>query len=163
MTGPTVPSPADRFYQPRLTDLIWIPAVAGAFPTLAEVTAGTVIDTDLAGITGFTTTLADLPTKDYGDSYIGSIPGDETPDASSLQFWADPTGADASAYFAKGDKKHLLVVWQGLANSATSNCTFYKNVRVGTVNRPLDMTNAAQINIGITLGDAPVDGNYPTS
>lgn len=157
----TVMTPAVRFYQRGVTQIIKIPTIAGTNPTLAEVNAGTIVSGDVNSAPGWSLSTASLPTPDFGDRFTPNLPGDVTAADSSLVGWADATGADLGALFALDEICNIMFAFKGSA--AGSQCRLWKKARVGSIDRPPDISAASQVTVAFALGAKYIDLIYPTS
>ena len=161
MTAPTTMTPAVRFYQRGVTQIILIPTISGTNPTLAEVNAGTIISGDISSAPGWSVTTASLPTPDFASRFTSALPGDVTAADSSLVGWADATAADLGAQFTVDQICNIMFAFKGAA--ASSHCRLWKLARVGSIDYPPDISAPAQVTVSFTLGAKPLDFVYPTS
>jgi hypothetical protein len=65
-----------------------------AAPTVAEINAGVALHNVLRSVNGFTSTFEDLDAADQGSDFNKTIPGGQTPEASSMVFYAGDDAAD---------------------------------------------------------------------
>jgi len=156
----TVPTPADRYFQPGRTQIIVVPTWASP-KVLANLTAGTNISQDVAAVSGFTVSGADLPTPDLGRRFVPNVPGRITADQSSIDLYADPEGADATAIFTLDQETNIAFLDNGQV--ADSNMDTFP-VRVLSVSRVRDIEAVPVIRVMFSITDEPETGlTYPAS
>lgn len=151
-----------RFNRRGNTGVYYVPdaslAAPGA-PSAAEITAGTALHEVMAAWTGFTSEQADLPVPDLGSTWEGTIPGGETPAASSITFYAGDDDADTEetvrAALVEGDIGYIVVVKRAKTPASTEPADVFP-VRIKATNDEYSVDNAAaRFNVGFTIYDPP--------
>lgn len=149
-----------RFNRRGNTGVYYVATIAdqGA-PTVAEITAGTPLHEVMAAWTGFSSEVADLPVPDMGSTWEGSIPGGETPAASSITFYSGDDDADTEetvrAALVEGDTGFIVVVKRAKAPTAADPADVFP-VRIKAVNDEYSADNApARFMAGFTIYDPP--------
>jgi hypothetical protein len=109
-----------RFMQKGTTRFYFLPTVASVTlaPTAAEVTAGTRLDTQLGEVNGFSFSNNPITTPDMANTFVPSIPGEETADDSSLKFYEDKTTNPIRTALAKGIVGYVAIFYSGIAGAA---------------------------------------------
>jgi hypothetical protein len=151
-----------RFNRRGNTGVYYVPAAGianPAAPTATEINAGTALHEVMAAWTGFTSEQADLPVPDLGSTWEGTIPGGETPAASSITFYAGDQDADTEetvrAALDPGDTGYIVVVKRAKAPVAADPADVFP-VRVKAQNDEYTVDNAAaRFNVGFTIYDPP--------
>lgn len=128
-------------------------------PTAVEIAAGTPLHEVLAASTGFTSEQSDLPVPDLGSTWEGTIPGGETPAASSLTFWSgdDDTDVEETVRAALVEGSTGFVVWSKRSKvAAAADPVDVFPVRVKASNEQYGVDNAgAQFQVGFSIYDPP--------
>lgn len=91
-----------RFFRRGVSAIKFLPAVAGTSPTRAEITAGTNLTAQVAGIGGFALSNAPIATPDLASGFDSQIDGPDTTDASTLTFYDDDSASTIRSALAKG-------------------------------------------------------------
>lgn len=96
------------------TGIYVVPAIANRnAPTVAEITGGTPIHGIIRGLDGWTSDVDDLDNAVVGEEWNATIPGGETPAASSFTFRAGDNNADAGeaarATLARGTRTNIVI------------------------------------------------------
>jgi hypothetical protein len=87
----------------------WAPAVAGASPTRAEITAGTILTTDINTIGGFKLKNSPITTPDLSTTFDTQIDGPDSVDTSTLNFYDQDNSSTIRTALAKGTAGFLLL------------------------------------------------------
>ncbi|MGN8245236.1 hypothetical protein ACTHAM_002355 [Cellulomonas soli] len=106
---PSLPA-TERFFQPEISECIFLPAIAAAtlVPTRPEITAGTRLTDEIAGLSGWTISSAMITTPDYGRRFISQIAARTNAEQSSITFYADLGGDDVRKVLPRGTKGFIL-------------------------------------------------------
>ncbi len=145
----------DKFYRRGITKVDWLPAIAGAgAPTALEIAAGTPVTPGLAGLAGFTSSATDIPTPDADTRTTSNVPGDITPEASSLTHYEDQLVDDIEALFEEGTNGFIAIWPKGKATGKPMNVW---PVRVAACNPVYDLVGqtAATILTNLSITDEP--------
>jgi hypothetical protein len=87
---------ATRYFPTGTTKYYWLPSCSDPDnPTRGELNAGTDLSPDLAAVSGWKTTSAQIDTPAIVARFTGKIPGRITADDSSIEMYADLAGTDA--------------------------------------------------------------------
>lgn len=111
-------------------------------PTLAELTAGTVVElgAQLADGSGWKLSGSDVAIPNLRSTFTASIPGRDTADASSLTFYADDDGEDIRAVYTKGANSYTVI---GSGGTGTGKFIDIFPVRVKTVSKDYKLAGDA--------------------
>jgi hypothetical protein len=149
-----------RFNRRGNTGVYYVPTLAStSSPSAATINAGTALHEVMAAWTGFTSEQADLPVPDMGSTWEGTIPGGETPAASSITIYAGSDDADdeevARAALVEGDEGYIVVVKRAKAAAAADPVDVFP-VRIKSSNDEYSADNAAaRFVVGFTIYDPP--------
>lgn len=103
-------SPADRYSDPEVLKVIFLPACADkANPTRAEIDAGTDLSNEVADLSGWTVQSNQIDAPDLGHKFTAQISGRTTAPDSSIVFYADITGADVRTVLPRGTEGFILM------------------------------------------------------
>lgn len=110
MPAPTKLKVTDRFFQPEISKVYFLPAIASAdaIPTRAEINAGTDLTAEIAGLSGFSVTSNTIDTPDLASRFTRQIPGRTTTEKSSITFWASKDGDDVRKVLVRGAKGYVM-------------------------------------------------------
>ena len=84
-----------KFMRRGRAAVYFLPTVAGAVPTTAEVTAGTNLSARIADINGWVLESTRIDTPDLASRFVSNIPGEQTTADSTLTLYADDAATDA--------------------------------------------------------------------
>lgn len=98
-----------RFFRRGISKIKFAPAVAGASPTRAEITAGTDLSPSVSGIAGFALNNAPIETPNLADRFTTRIPGPDAVAASTLTFNDDDTSTAIRTALANGTTGFILL------------------------------------------------------
>ncbi len=131
-----------------------------AEPTDDEIAAGVALHEVLAATNGFSSEQDDLPVPDAGSTWNGTIPGGETPEASSMTFYAGTANADAEetvrAALVEGDEAYVVFTKWAKTPTATNPADVFP-VRVKAVNDEYNLgeNSPARFVAGFSIYDSP--------
>lgn len=156
-------TPATRYFQPEVTKVFVLPAVAAAdlTPTLSEITGGTDVTGDLADWTGWSVTSNDIVTPDLAHRFNSSIPGRITADASSITWYADLTGVNDIRTVLQRDQNTFLAIMDG-GNVIGSLMDVFK-VTVSSVGKIRAVEDAPKLTVMFTIRDFAEDLPIPAA
>lgn len=81
-----------RYTRKGLSKINFVPTVAVlTAPTIAEINAGTVLDTQMSEMSGFQFKNSVIKTPDLSTTFVSQIPGEDEADDSSMTFYDDTT------------------------------------------------------------------------
>jgi len=149
-----------RFNRRGNTGVYYVATLADpTAPSAATINAGTPLHEVMAAWSGFTSEQADLPVPDMGSTWEGTIPGGETPAASSITIYGGDDDADpeevARAALVEGDTGYIVVVKRAKVAAAGEPCDVFP-VRVKASNDDYSADNAAaRFTVGFTIYDPP--------
>lgn len=144
-----------RFFAPEISKCYYLPAVAGAEPTRAEITSGTDLTDEIAALSGWTVTSAMINTPDLGHRFVSQIGGRTNAEQSSITFYADLDGDDVRAVLPRGTVGYILWADQGDTTGALADLFRIEVVSVGKVRSVGDQ--AFQITITFAITRVPVE------
>lgn len=98
-----------RFFRRGVSAIKFVPAVAGTSPTRAEITAGTNLTAQIAGIGGFSLNNSPIATPDLATAFDSQIDGPDTTDTSTLNLYDDDAAATIRTALAKGTAGFVLL------------------------------------------------------
>lgn len=103
-----------------ITRFYFVPTIAdaGLVPTVAEITAGTRLDAQLAEVNGFNFENNPIQTPDMSTPFVSNIPGEDAAEDSSLTFYEDDTSNPISAALAKGTTGYVVIFPRGIAGAS---------------------------------------------
>jgi hypothetical protein len=104
----TVPV-SDRFFQPGIVKVYWIPVVAGTDPTRAEITAGTDLTPELDDWSGWSYSTTFIETKDAASRIGPKLAGRISLDDSSMTFNGSKDGEDVRTVLTLDDSGFVLI------------------------------------------------------
>ena len=149
-----------RFNRRGNTGIWFVPTLAApANPSAAAIAAGTPLHEVVTAVNGFTSEQSDLPVPDVGSTWEGTIPGGETPAASSLRIWAGNDAADAEevarAALVEGDEGYIVFTKWNKTPTSTDPADVFP-VRVKAKNDEYTGDNApAGFTVGFSIYDPP--------
>lgn len=143
-----------RFFRRGISAVKFVPACAGASPTRIEITAGTDLSAQVAGIGGFALSNAPIATPDLATSFDSQIDGPDSTDSSSLNFYDDNATATIRTALAKGTAGFILLFPYG--DTAGKRVEKWPVKSTGVNDQwGLDAT-AAQFQVGFAVTAVPV-------
>jgi hypothetical protein len=149
-------------YNPRGRRGWWFVAALAdpANPSAAAVAAGTALHPELKSWTGFTSETEDLDNSDESSTFAKTLPGGETPAASSLTIYAgdldsDPGEVIRAALGQGGANGFVVIVKRSKTPAAGQRCDVYP-VRVKSSNDDREAGNAiGTFTVGVSIPDVP--------
>lgn len=149
-----------RFMRKGTTKVYFVPVIAGAAPTVAEITGGTNLTPQIAEINGFNFTNNPIDTPDMASAFVGKIPGEDTVDNSSITFYEDDTTNPIKTSQAKGTVGHIVIAYQGLIGATPAAgdkvdiwpCIIASNSRMYSAGN-----ESAKYQVVYTLTEAPAE------
>ena len=151
-----------RFMRKGTTKIWFAPTVTNpAAPTVAQITAGTRLDTALSEISGFTFSNSPIDTPDMSSTFVAKIQGEDTVEDSSMTFYEDTTSNPIMTALSKGANGYVVIFYAGLAGAAPAagdKCevwpvTVSSNARQYTANN-----EAAKFQVSFANTAAPTAG-----
>jgi hypothetical protein len=149
-----------RFFRRGVSKIKFAPAIAGASPTRAEITAGVDLSVDTAVINGFQLSNTPIATPDLSTSFDSQIAGSDTTAASSLTFYDQDNSATIRTAVAKNTTGYILLFPYG--DVVGKRVEKWPVVSTG-VNDEWDMgAAAARFQVGFSITAVPVqNGTTP--
>lgn len=98
-----------RFYRRGISKMKFLPAVAGASPTRAEINAGVDISPQVADINGFSLQNQPITTPDLSTSFDTQIAGSDQAADSSVTMYDDNASATIRNAMAKGTAGYMVL------------------------------------------------------
>ena len=105
---PTIPV-ANRFFQPGIVKVYWLPAVAGTNPTRPEIAAGTDLTPELTDWAGWSYSTTFIETRDASSRVSPKITGRVSLDDSSITFNGSLDGEDVRTVLTLDDTGYILI------------------------------------------------------
>lgn len=143
--------PNDRFFRRGKSKARFVLTIANtAAPTAAEITAGTDLTPDLAGLDGFTYSNSPIETPDWNDNFNGKIPGVDSAADGTLTFYERTETNPLRTTLAKGVSGYVVIFFAGTAGAtpaAADKCEVWPTIFTGPA-RMYSLTEAAQWNTG---------------
>jgi hypothetical protein len=150
-----------RFNRKGRTGVWFVASLANpASPSAAAVAAGTAIHDQLKLFDGWTSETEDLDNADWGSTFAKTLPGGETPAASSLTIFAGDADADAgeairAALGQGGADGYVVWVKRSKTPAAGERCDVFP-VRVKASNDDREAGNAiASFTVGFAIPNVP--------
>lgn len=109
-----------RFFRRGVSEIKFLPAVAGSSPTRAEINAGTVLTAQVADISGFMLNNSPITTPDLATTFDSQIDGPDTVADSTLTFYDLTDTATIRTALAKGTNGFIVLFPYG--DVATKRC-----------------------------------------
>lgn len=160
---PATPLPnSTRYFHRGASKVYFLPAVVGYDPddpqaaavTRAEIDAGTDLTKQVASLSGFTVSSAQLPTPDWASRFTSQIPGEITAEESSLTFWADKTGDDVRAVQPRDTEGFLLFCDGG---DVTASLADLFPIRVSSVGKVRGGDTGNQLTVSYSITSEPAE------
>ena len=150
-----------RFMRAGTTRFYFVPTIAATttlIPTVAEVTAGTRIDAQIATVNGFSFANQPIKTPDMASTFESSIPGKDAADDSSLEMYQVKGTDSIRTALAKGTAGYMVIFFDGIAGSTpaiadkvdTFPCQVASNAKMYTADN-----EAAKYRVVFTITDPP--------
>jgi hypothetical protein len=119
-----------RFTRKGLSKIAFVPTIASmAAPTMAEITAGTVLDTQMAEMSGFQFKNSVIKTPDLSTTFVSQIPGEDEADDSSMTFYDDDAAEVVRDALVKGADGFIVLMPYG--KIATKRCEVWPVTSTG--------------------------------
>jgi len=151
-----------RFMRKGVTKVYFVPTISSVTAaTVAEVTAGTELGSELADVSGFAFTNNPISTPDMDNQFVSQITGEDTADQSSLTFYEDDTSTTIKDALAKGTAGYVLFYYAGLAGASPAAADEYEAfpVTVSAAPRLYSAGNeAAQFRVDFAITAVPQEG-----
>lgn len=152
--APTPLDPTTRFIPQGTSRYYWLPAIAdaGLAASRTEIDAGTDLTCEVAAVTGWSTTAAQVDTPDACSRFISRVPGSITPDDSSFTFYGSKTGDDARAFFTRDQAGFVMFLDGG--DVPTEKAEVFP-VTVTNVSTVREITGAFQVVVAFSITADP--------
>lgn len=140
-----------KFMRRGTARVFFLPTVAGAVPTSAEVTAGTNLSARIADINGWMLESTKIDVPNLADRFVSSIPGEQTTADSSITLYADDANTDAVKTALATDEEGYIYLMH--AGQGTGKKADLFPVRVSSVGNEYSLGNDAArfvVNFAIT-------------
>lgn len=149
-----------RFFRRGKTKFRFVPTIASTslIPTAAEVTAGTDLTGNVAGVAGFSFSNSPIPVPDMSAVFTGSIPGEDAGADSSLTFYEDTTTNTLQTTLAKGVGGYIVVFFAGTAGAnpaAGDKCEVWPIISTGPAREYLLSNDPARWTAQFALSAPP--------
>lgn len=130
-----------KFMRRGRAAVYFLPTVAGAIPTAAEVTAGTNLSARIADIAGWVLESTRIDTPDLASRFVSNIPGEQTTADSTLTLYADDANTDAIKAALATDASGYIYIFH--SGTGTGKKADLFPVRVSSVGNEYSMGNDA--------------------
>lgn len=154
---PTIPS-STRFFLPGVVAIFYYPAIVAAtrIPSSAEQAAATELTQEVDDISGWTTSVDWIETKDAKNRFRPQLPGAIKPESSNMTFNGSKNGTDVRGVLAQDQVGFIGFCDAGYVAGGTSKADIFP-ISVGNVAPLRSLDNAAfkiRIDFGITAQPA---------
>lgn len=103
-----------RYTRKGKSKISFVPTIAVlAAPTIAEINAGTTLDTQMNEMSGFQFKNSVIKTPDLSTTFVSQIPGEDEADDSSITFYDDDTTTTLRTALAKGQAGFIVLMPYG--------------------------------------------------
>jgi hypothetical protein len=144
------------------TKVYFVPTITTlTAPTVAQITAGTRLDQQLAEVTGFEFANQAIDAPDMGSSFVGKVTGEDQVTNSTMTFYEDDTTNAIRTALPKGTTGYIVFFPAGTAgaNPAINDKCETWPVQVASSSRKYSVGNeAAQYVIAFTNTAGPTEG-----
>lgn len=153
---------ANRFMRKGTTRFYWIPTIASTslVPTIAEITAGTRLDEEIAEVAGFSYENQPIRTPDMASAFVSQISGEDSTEDSSITFY-QRRGTDAiRTALPKGEAGFVVIFYDGVAaaDPATGDECDVWPATIGSLAKLYTADNeAAKYRVRFNLTDPPAE------
>lgn len=149
-----------RFMRKGTTKVYFVPTIASpAAPTVAEITAGTRLDTELAAVNGFEFANSPIQTPDMATTFTSQINGEDTAADSNMEFYQQKTGTDTvKAALAKGTAGYVVLFDRGTAGSTPAvadKCEVWPVTVASNANMYTTDNEAAKFRVNYSVTSPP--------
>jgi hypothetical protein len=134
---------------------LWVPSIASqSSPTLAEFNAGKNLTPELEAVNGFDTQVAEVQILKAGTSFAGSLPGRETPNASTLTFTLSTAGptVDVRSVLTQNALGFVVICNEGIVTGGY--CDIWPT-RIGAVSVSQDLEKEATAVVSFSIYRTP--------
>jgi hypothetical protein len=156
MTSATAIPQSTRFFQPGISEYVFIPTIASTtlVPTRAEITAGDDLTGEIADISGWNVQSNQIDTPDMGTRFVSQIGGRTTAPSSSLTFYGDEESVDVRTILPRGTEGFLLIADGGDVTNGKADVFPVIVTSVGKVRSTGDQAHQLTITFAITAEPA---------
>lgn len=142
-----------KFFRRGVSKIHFLPAVAGASPTRAEITAGTDLSPQVNGLSGFQFSNTRIDTPILSSSFTPEIDGPDEVGDSTLTFLDDNATSTIRTTLAKGTSGYIVLFPYG--DVPTKRCEVWQVKSTG-VNDEWSMGNdPARYAVGFAIVNPP--------
>ena len=114
VTTATEIDPADRFFAPEITKIVFCVTVADkTLPTRSEIIAGKQLLSEVSAVNGFNVSSNMIDAPDYGSRFTSQTPGRTSVADSSLVFYQSKDTHDIREVMPRGTTGFILIMWGG--------------------------------------------------
>jgi hypothetical protein len=153
LPAPTALSTTTRYALFGNRKYTWVPTIATkTAPTLAELSAGTDLSGEVAAVSGFSVTRADIDVPDAVSEFTAKIPGRTTADSSSLTLYASKTSTDARTLLLQDTNGFIVIYPEGIVTGSTLDVF---PVRIAAVSKPNDIEASGVLEAMFTVTSKP--------
>ena len=119
-----------RYTRKGKSKLSFVPTIAVlTAPTIAEINAGTTLDSSMSEMSGFQFQNSIIKTPDLASTFVSQIPGEDEADDSSITFYDDDTATTIRTALAKGSAGFIVLMPYG--KTATKRCEVWPATSTG--------------------------------
>lgn len=144
-----------RFTRKGKSKIAFVPTIAVlAAPTMAEINAGTTLDTQMAEMSGFQFQNSIIKTPDLSTTFVTQIPGEDEADDSSITFYDDDNATTIRTALVKGAAGFLVLMPYG--KTATKRAEVWAVTSTGFNDEWTVANEAARAMSQLTITAPPV-------
>lgn len=142
-----------RRFRRQTTRFYALPSVSApeTGPTRSEINAGTWLQ-NIANIGGFSISNSPVATPDLDSRFTTNVPGEDTAENPSLTFWDDDADTTNRDVLAKDTR--VFLVYMPFGDVPGQRCEVWDVTSTG-VNDQLDLSSAAQFQVGFSVNEVP--------
>lgn len=152
MTSATAIPTSTRFFQPGISEYVFLPTIAdaGLVPTRAEITAGDDLSAEIADVSGWNVQSNQIDTPDMGTRFVSQIGGRTTAPSSSITFYGDREGVDVRTVLPRETEGYMLIMDGGDVAASKGDVFPVIVTSVGKVRSTGDQAHQLTITFAIT-------------
>lgn len=144
----------DTYFRRGYSKIKFLPAVAGASPTRAEITAGVDLSPAIAEISGFTLSNSPIPAPNLADVFTSQIEGEDTVADSTLTFNDDASSTVIRTALAKGIDGFIILFPYG--DVVSKRCEKWPVKTLGVNDQWSVGNDPARYVVGFAITSTPV-------
>lgn len=163
-TTATAMPTSTRFFQPGISEYVFLPTIAAALttlvPTRGEITAGDDLSAEIADVSGWNVQSNQIDTPDMGTRFVSQIGGRTTAPSSSITFYGDREGVDVRTILPRDTEGFMFIADGGDVTGSKADVFPVIVTSVGKVRTTGDQAHQVTITFAIT-GEPAEDVTIP--